>query len=680
MTTPAATAVTPARSHRPLSPSRGQYVLLLVVLVLTGTFAGILIFNDVFGPAWGRAVSACFQSATLRFPEPLDDAGQLARSEWAIDCAAGSQHQQALMAVAGGALVLVAGLVLSRLLPAVMMQRLGAVRPPLPAWEEMMRRVAGRRSAQVVLGPPGLTEPFTVRHQRKTRIVLPAGMRRLPDAELEAVLRHEHAHVTAGDVGLVWLSRGIRWALPAVALLPPTWLAVRCLAEADRTLVHTFGRSFWLEYGVRVAALLTVAYVLAAKIGRLREHEADLRAAAGGSTAGLTRLLSRGTASSGLRRRLTASHPSPERRKDVLARPETLTRLDIVDDVAAGLLAGVVLAAVRDVASPGLVATPLAGYVHAIAALAAGLLVATTWGQAVWRRAADDASWWHGLYGPLAALTVSLPVGLMAGVGTTGVTLAPYGTWWSLLPISVAVAGACACSAMLARAWQPAPVMSVVINTVLFGLALWMGPLSAVLGNYTDPGDYLLLTRATPWTGTLSLALLCGSAVAWHRRREALPVPLVLGSALAAAAAAFVVRRLMTASIEADVPQAGPLLDMWSAAAAGVAVALAIGLVRGIGGLMDVLRGAPAAAILAGAALWLRSLPAWDHPGPAAWEFAQTTVALTATALVVLAAVSVLVPPRGPRTTLLVPMAAAVASAVLTASLVTGAGHLTFTL
>ncbi len=116
-------------------------------------------------------------------------------------------------------------------------------------------------------------------------IILPRGIRLLRDEEAEAIVRHEMGHIAAGDVTLVWLTRGVWWALLPVLLVAPFVAAVQGWRWEHTTPWRMLSHPFWAEYGVRALVLAVIAVLVAQMIMRSREHEADLTAARGQSVA-----------------------------------------------------------------------------------------------------------------------------------------------------------------------------------------------------------------------------------------------------------------------------------------------------------------------------------------------------------------------------------------------------------
>ncbi|WP_330286806.1 M48 family metalloprotease [Streptomyces sp. NBC_00576] len=533
----------------------------------------------------------------------------------------------------------------------------------------------------MLLGRPELVEPFTVQYLGKPHIVMPRGARRRPAAEIAAVLQHESAHVAAGDVRLVWLVRGLRWALPIVAVLPVLVTTIAALVGRDRSVLGSLISWIWLDYAARVALLAVAAWIIAARIGRAREHEADAHAAADGAGPGLTAMLERAKARPTLlRERLAGTHPTPQQRLTYLGTRTPPAVLGRLDELVAGALAVTVITASYQVTTPAFTNTPVAGWTLAIDATLAGLMLAVACGPAWWHQPPPDsrAPWWHRA-GAYLTVPLAVPIGLYIGVNRTGATSdGPYGTWWVLVTLPLATAGATVICVSLARAWWRAEgvggwMVPMLATTILYGLAFWIGTASSVYVRLFKPSEYLILATRAAWTGPLAVAAVLGCVFAWRLRGTTvsrIPPLIVLLSAGAAAAASCTVRLRTVSPIEADEKAAVQLLDMWSAAGAGLAVLLAI-LIAGANAVPDILRAAPLATTLTFVAIYIRWATIWTDPLETARRFLVTPLAVLAVSFLLLAA---FVPLLSSRTRplhrtvlyLLPPLSAGIAAALTT--------------
>ena len=176
------------------------------------------------------------------------------------------------------------------------------------------------------------------------RIALPPklALRSTDHTLFDPVIRHELAHVSRHDVAFAWLARGVWFAvLPLVAV--PIVLAI---AGADFSILP--------DFIVRVAAILIIVRLVANEVLRVREHEADVTAAAEPELR--THLLAlmdeiQRRANETLRepphneqpwrirlsrfwRALNAQHPSAQRRVQVIADPTAMLQPTVVDGFA----------------------------------------------------------------------------------------------------------------------------------------------------------------------------------------------------------------------------------------------------------------------------------------------------------------------------------------------------------
>ncbi|MBW6440103.1 M48 family metalloprotease [Actinoplanes hulinensis] len=651
-------AVPAPRSHaRVPSPTGGQYVLLTTVLVATGTYAGTLIFFEFFGQTWLAGVRECLAGLD---PRPLPDTEVLAQQQRFVACTAPLERPRAVAALTGGAAVLALALGLAQVLPRVYLRRLGELRPPPPRWPEAMARIAPAffltAPPRVWLGPGDLLEAFTIKRGRTPEVIMPAGARRRSDAEVTALLGHEAAHVAAGDVRLVWLTRGTRWALPMVAVLPLPQVVLWLVTVREMSPLDWQALWMWIEYTARTMMLLVAAWVLAARINRAREHEADALTAAAGARAGLAALLSRPPNEPvPFRERISAAHPSHARRRHFLDRTDGAVPYGWPDEMVAGILATTVLVTSYQVTNPGLVGTPIGGWINMIDAGLAGLLITATCGLSWWRRAHRHPVMGWRRQRPVLAMLAGVPIGMLTGVSQTRADGAAgsYINWWSLLTVPLAVASATAISISLAHRWaggrrRPGPLTPVLVNTVLFGLAYWLGSGGSITFVQHGPGKILLIATTAPWAPFLAAALVAGAIFAWrmpHRRR-----PLLL-SAVAAAAATSGVRLLAPRPAVPEEPNADAWIDLWSAAAAGLAVVLAVLVLARAEDFAATLYASLIATVAASAVIYLHQFGDWAFPVGRAVHVVVYPLAVLATGIAVAALLLPLLPTRSRRST-----------------------------
>ncbi|MEU9606250.1 M48 family metalloprotease [Streptomyces sp. NPDC048057] len=239
---------------------------------------------------------------------------------------------------------------------------------------------------------------------RRPRVVVDPGLRMLPRRDVEAVFRHEVAHLDARDVGRVRLALAAGWVLlvgVTVPLATEVWRAPGALGTA---------------LALRLAAVLAVVGLTLCAVLRVREHDADVRASADprDPDAMAAYVLKDRPPTPG--RRVVqalglATHPTRRARLDVLARPTRLWGLGPTESLVTGLAAGLVctdLALLVTALTPDSIAT---GY--RITGALTGWALAGVVTVALWRAAAvghPDA------YGPRPAYAgAALGFGVLAG-------------------------------------------------------------------------------------------------------------------------------------------------------------------------------------------------------------------------------------------------------------------------
>ncbi|MFI9450014.1 M48 family metalloprotease [Amycolatopsis sp. NPDC052450] len=594
------------------SAGRGRYTLLIVVLLLAGVLVGSLLHGQFLGLAWRDAFLAC-RAATPPVTAGDTPAQSVANSQQFLQCLAPAERRKGLISLSGAVLVLLLGLTLTQLLPWRLFRRAGPVRPAPRVWQERAERAVRsmhRRAAppQVVFGSLALREAFTIRFLRRTRMVLPPGILTAPTEQAEAIVRHESAHVAAGDVGLVWLTRGVWWALPPVLLLPMVTTEIQAVLSGDPESPHTLWAPFWAEYAARAALVLTLTALVSTSVLRSREHEADLRAVQGFPSAPLRALLSRATTKRmSWWRRAKAIHPPPARRIAVLDAGDLPGQTRVLDGVVYGALAAMAAQTATLVALPTLLGTgeDSQSYAIPLSCLLAGVLTAAGWGTALWRTTQRSAL-------TMAGVTLSLPLGVALGFLTdfsrTGTTdLSPFGDWPQLVAISLAMAGAACVSLALAALWAthagatPTPrriwILAAVLNTALFTGAWWIGMTSGVLITIAENWFYgiALAGMTAAWREPAAIGLIVVAGLAWYWNRQRLSL---LAASVTATAAALAGRWLLPLDVNQTDPLALDRLDWWVAVSAATACVLALTAVDGRMGLGKSLAAAPLAALL----------------------------------------------------------------------------------
>ncbi|HTI22944.1 MAG TPA: M48 family metalloprotease, partial [Kutzneria sp.] len=588
------------RSAQP-STGRARYVMLAAVLLLAGVFSGLLLHDQVLGQQWATDLKAC-----THYLAGQPDAAAMQQF---LDCTAPAQFRRAAISLGGGVAVLLVSWALLYVLPRRLMRRAGPFTPAARWSADTMS--LGRKAPEVVFGRFSLREAFTIRAAGRTRVVLPPGVARLPEDEANALVRHELAHVAAGDVRLVWLIRAVWWAVPPVLALPVIAVGIRTIWSGDPVLTHTIWNPFWAEYVVRAVLLVAMTAAIAASVLRSREHEADLRSCRDHPSYGLKALLTRSTSAPTSRwQRLRALHPTVAQRIAVLDRGELLDHGRLIEGIAFGALATMIAQATTQVVNPLLSPANLSLEAIFIAACVGGLLLSLGWGTALWQLARGSVVPRRHL-GALVGLPVGGAIGLLLDLSGTGTfSDGPSGAWPLLLTVPLAVGSAGGLSIALARLCWPHSakprytwLLAGVVNTVLFVGALWIGYAGGIFVAFTH--DWLIGLTVT-WQGgiagePLAVGMLVLGVVAWWR------TPGRLMSVVTAVVAAVVVvaGRWILPS---DATTLGDVLhlDLWTAAAAAAAGLIAGVVTRGRAGLVPGLATAVLAALLAAVALALR--------------------------------------------------------------------------
>ncbi|SDZ36482.1 Peptidase family M48 [Amycolatopsis xylanica] len=590
------------------SAGRGRYALLIVVLLLAGVLVGSLLHSQFLGRSWVEAIQACGKTRPLATAADTP-AQSLEKSQQWLDCVTPVERRRGLVSLSGALLVLLLALGLTQLLPRRLFRRAGPVSVAPAVWQEraenavrsMRRRVA---APQVVFGSLALREAFTIRFLRWTRMVLPPGIVTVPPDQADAIVRHESAHVAAGDVGLVWLTRGVWWALPPVLALPLLTTEALVLFAGN---THTLWESFWAEYVGRAALVLVLTALVSTSVLRSREHEADLRSVREVPSAPLRALLSRATTAARAPwwRRANAIHPPPSQRVAVLDAGELPGQTRVLDGVVYGALAAMAAQTTTLVALPTLLgsAENSQSYALPLSCLLAGALTAAGWGTALWRFALGtqrSALRWAGV-------TLGLPVGVALGFLTdfsrTGTTdLGPFGDWPQVVALAVAMAGAACVSLALASLWATtAPrriwVLAAVLNTALFTGAWWIGMTSGALIIAAQNWFYgvAIAGMSANWQLPVAIGLVVVCGLAWHWNSGRLTL---LAVSATATAAALLGRWLLPEHANFADPKALDRLDWWVAVGAATACLLALAALNGRTGLGQALAAAPTAALL----------------------------------------------------------------------------------
>ncbi|WP_440899619.1 M48 family metalloprotease, partial [Actinosynnema sp.] len=433
---------------------RARYALLVAVLLTAAVCSGNLIFYTAFGEWFGNALKACV-NAGADLP-PLERAAGFQR------CGAPYERARTGFAFLFALLTAALGWVVLRRLPARLHRRAGITRAAGARWQEEAAeavRALGGRVVPVVEFGSTCREAFTVRAGGRVRIVLPYGVLALPGPEASALLRHECAHVAAGDVDRVWLTRAVWWATPVVLVLP----LPRLWSES----------SFVLDYAIRAALLLALVWVVSRSVLRSREHAADLRSAREDPTA-LDALLRRAAdPPRSWSRSLAALHPSTRRRLEVLARGEVERHVRAVEGFAFGALAGLVQPLLSHFVQSALLPSAGLRVTTLVLALVPGVLLGCAWGPAVWRsRTVADVRPGRDRVASALGLPLGVVVGMALSLIGTGTPLVESATAWTWGFTVVMLVGATALCEGAAALWH---------RRLPGGSPRWVGVLAALL-------------------------------------------------------------------------------------------------------------------------------------------------------------------------------------------------------
>ncbi|MFJ5025957.1 M48 family metalloprotease [Streptomyces goshikiensis] len=631
---------------RPLSllrsPTGSRYVLLVGVLLLAGAFAGQIVHNQFFGMSWAKKQQDCSVEAERRYP---GDA--LAGGLWQIRCAQPAAQRMTAVSLSGSAAVLLISAGGLWVLPRRALRRAGPLKPATAktqAWaDQEVDDLRLRFRPEIAEAKEGWEQPFTAGPPGAPVVVLPAGVDALTPETARAIIRHELAHVAAGDVRLAWLARSALVATVAVLAVPVLSFVVE-MQRDGLDVWDALVQPMWAGYAGRSLLLLAAVFTVSQMVLRSREHEADILSVSGRSRAGLTAMLAGADRTRRMRgayqgwwrapdgpRSVLANHPSPARRIEVLQLSHPHLRAAWPDAAVTGLLGALALTPLSRLAVTALPGTPLAPYVTLAPAFLVGVLMALVWGTQVWQDAMRDPE-----SVPLPARSLAaLGAGTALGILGRFEDLASPPAWNAVAIVPAAVCVAAALTAVLAQAsasvvrpsYQRSRSRSLFAVSLAVTAALFVGALRTAqeLAAYTTmlphvswawltlPGIHS--PHSSSDAGVVGfLALL---ALGWGLRsasaartdtgsakettwRLALPSAVALAAAAGTLAARWVSRH--------DQAQAGfgPTLqyDRMAAAAAGLVCLLALCSVRGRAGLWPALWAAPLTTVLTTGILW----------------------------------------------------------------------------
>ena len=549
------------------SPTSVRFVILVVATLFAGLFAGNWVHNVVVGDQWQQAVATCLRDS----PTVTDPADALARQARFATCTSTAERTRALFSIAG---LLISGLgsaVILYAAPAVLerRRRLRPAGPNLAAAAERIGELAAtvglRRAPTLMVGSAAQKDAFCYGVFPHYRMVLPKKLAIQPRTRrFEALVAHELAHVARRDVTVAWLAKSVGYAIVPVLAAP----VVLAAATGDFSVIPDYT---WRALTLGAAVMITRAAIL-----RSRELDADLWAARHGSdVAALSEVVeSLRDVHRGRWRRLLANHPSPAFRRTVLHQPAAVTRVGLLDGLAAAFLAALTPPLVELAVVPLFTGTTLVGLTDVVAALIAGPLVGGTVGLALWR--ASLVRRITGVSVQLLPVTVGVFAGYVLGGAPSLAQSAVNPLDWDTSPLFLAITGLCLAGATvtvagLGELWADAAgrlrtaraswVAAVMLPGILFAVALWAGTTAQ---------------KAVSWGGWELLRLVLPE---YFSRLPVLAAALVLATAAGWAAwpATRPVRTpawLLEAGPRYDWPQVRPP-RLWPTVAAGVAAGLA---------------------------------------------------------------------------------------------------------
>ncbi len=352
-------------------------------------------------------------------------------------------------------------------------------------------------------------------------------------AAVEAVLRHELAHIRNRDVGIAHITVAIWWSFLLTACVP----MVAAMA---------IGRPAELPaWCARLSVLVLVLWLARTAVLRAREHHADVRA---GDTAERQDAMARAIETDGPTwwsrgpLRHFGNHPGKRYRLAVLEDPGRLLRLDQWEMATAGLLAGLGFAPVYTVYSylDSEAVLDLRFFVPGVmfGLLVSGIVVVAVWRAGIERpteRGSGAALWWAA---------TSFTLGVVAGQFVTRVSSEQW--IWTiafanpllgltyclvlLLIVRVFLGWAKACfSAWTAVSVRPRTIAlaTVALSGLVVGpwLGFWFHGITviALAGSTWDLLAVTLVTMARYSPLVLTIALACAYLLAAGTRGRSVP-------------------------------------------------------------------------------------------------------------------------------------------------------------
>jgi hypothetical protein len=231
------------------------------------------------------------------------------------------------------------------------------------------------------------------------------------DQRLAVLLRHELAHLRAGDVDRALIARSA-WALFSAGVAPALVISIA-----------RQGGSAWAQLGSRLLVLLVLLHLTYRSLLRAREYEADLaadaaqaRSASGPAALTMASLIEDQAANARSRSRswqrgwvlaFLRAHPRPADRLAVLHDPRLAARLSLPEFLSIGLAVGLIFQELAFAIDAVLPAAPDVAYWITGAIMAIPVSLVTV--SAVWRHERSGP-------GPLRPRTVVL-AGALLGLG-----------------------------------------------------------------------------------------------------------------------------------------------------------------------------------------------------------------------------------------------------------------------
>lgn len=356
-------------------------------MIASGLFVGDWFHAVLKGEQFVQIVERCLEQAgyTGSFDSLRE---QITVQDTATNCYAFAQHARATYSLGGAVLVVLAGISVVFIAPRIIERRrhLQPVATLLPDTADRVTELAVsaglRHLPTAMLGNGAQRDAFSYGSPRRHRIAVSraAAVRWRDQSLFDPLILHELAHLSNRDVGLSWLTRGVMYAIVPTMLLPI------CVS------VVTGEFSLLPDYVWRAAILVGTVWIISTALLRSREHDADLRAATHlHDPNAMIALVGQSRSVSGKWwRRLSANHPAPAARADILKYPHRAASVGFVDGMAPAFLAASAMPLVNVVATALSTANLTEPYQDLVAPSIGGALLGCTVGIGVWRAVAVD--------------------------------------------------------------------------------------------------------------------------------------------------------------------------------------------------------------------------------------------------------------------------------------------------